>query len=40
VKAKTRSLGNTQLAIRIMHNSHVGRVRRVRVRSETVHRSA
>jgi hypothetical protein len=40
VKAKTRSLGSTQLAIRIIHNTHVGRVRRVHVRSETVHRSA
>jgi hypothetical protein len=40
VKAKTRSVGNTQLAIRIIHNAHVGRVRRVHVRSETVHRSA
>jgi hypothetical protein len=35
-KAKTRSLGSTQLAIRIIHNTHVGRVRRVHVRSETV----
>jgi hypothetical protein len=40
VKAKTRSLGSTQLAIRIIHNTQVGRVRRVHVRSETVHRSA
>jgi len=40
VKAKTRSVGSTQLAIRIVHNTHVGRVRRVHVRSETVHRSA
>jgi len=40
VKAKTRSLGSTQLAIRIIHNTHVGRVRRVHVRSDTVHRSA
>jgi hypothetical protein len=40
VKAKKRSLGSTQLAIRIIHNTHVGRVRRVHVRSETVHRSA
>jgi hypothetical protein len=40
VKAKTRSLGSTQLAIRIIHNTHLGRVRRVHFRSETVHRSA
>jgi hypothetical protein len=40
VKAKTRSVGSTQLAIRIVHDTHVGRVRRVHVRSETVHRSA
>jgi hypothetical protein len=40
VKAKTRSLGNTQLAIWIVHNMHVGRVCRVHVRSETVYRSA
>jgi hypothetical protein len=39
VKAQTRTLGSTQLAIRIIHNTHVGRVRRVHVRSETVHRS-
>jgi hypothetical protein len=37
VKAKTTSLGSTQLAIRIIHNTHAGRVH---VRSETVHRSA
>jgi len=40
VKAKTRSVGSTELAIRIIYNTHVGRVRRVHVRSETVHRSA
>ncbi len=40
VKAKTRSFGRAQLAIRIIHNTHVGRVRRVHVRSESVHRSA
>jgi len=40
VKAQTTSLRSTQLAIRIIHNTHVGRVRRVHVRSETVHPSA
>jgi len=40
LKAKTRSVGSKQFAIRSIHNMDVGIVPRVHVRSETVHRSA